>query len=351
MYLETLAHFATLFSGLGFSRHGAHGGHYHDAGCWMFDGGIFEPALVQKLRTHGLLRGFIRTLHADDRDWLLRDNTARKMLRDVHFVPADASQQLQETVERLRGNIDAATNIHQRGTLAELVPPASRARVARVLALAEMSDDDRAEAETTRRHNEMRAQHQRAAQLGGLTCCPLICILVAGGLCAHFLVKQIDRMVARNTSHWLGARTTAIGTAGVTNTRLVRGTDDSAIGNLTVHGKRMQELFAWTVTTGLAVGGVALAVVGVKLGVTAAAGLTRRVMAVARTSAMSSRASPTSAASTWSTVRPATAQSAQTGAAGAARPCVLPLPALLRAAPSFWAVGVPVTPPRSWPGR
>ena len=333
---------------LGFSHHGAHGGHYHDAGCWMFDGGIFEPSLVQKLRTHGMIRGFMRTLHARDQEWLLADETSRKALSDVQFVAPDASLRLQATVERLRGNIDTAARIQLQGTLTDLVPPASQARVARVLALAEMSDDDRAEAETTRRRNEIRARRDERGRAG---CCPplgAVCIFVAVGVSAHFLVKQIDHFVAQNTAQWLAARAKATG-SGATKA-VAAGTDDGAFSNLTVHGKRNMEMLAWTLTAGLTVGSVALTFFAAR----AATGLARRVIATATTSGafagISSRAS--TASSTWSagslaspTVLHSTKESARD------RLNALPLPALLRAMPPFWSGGVPVKPPATWPGR
>jgi hypothetical protein len=315
----------------------------------MFDGGIFEPSLVQKLRTHGLIQGFLRALHDQDREWLLRDETTRKALSDVQFVvPADPAQKLQATLERLRGT---AVRMQQQGTLVDLVPPASQARVARVLALAEMSDDDRADAETTRRRNEIHARRNRP----GHACCPplgTICTFVAVGVCAHFIVKQIDYFVAQNTSQWLTAKAKAISVSGTT--KLINaggGTDSGASGNLTVHGKRMQEMFAWTVTTGLVVGGVALTFVATR----AAIGVARRVVTAATTSSVAARlASPASAASKMSAAPVATStglRSATEAGTERASALLLPLPAVLRAMPPFWSGGVPVKPPPNWPGR
>ena len=333
---------------LGFSHHGAHGGHYHDAGCWMFDGGIFEPSLVQKLRTHGMIRGFMRTLHDQDQEWLLRDETARKALSDVHFVTPDASLQLQATVERLRRNIDTAARIQQQDTLADLVPPACQARVARVLALAEMSDDDRAEAETTRRRNEIRTRRERP----GPGCCPplgAVCMFVALGVSAHFLVKQIDHFVAQNTAQWLAARAKAT-SSGATKANAVAGGTSGAFSNLTAHGQRNMEMLAWTLTAGLTVGSVALTFVAAR----AATGLARRVVVAAmKCGAVAGRSSRAStASSTWSagsfaspTVLHSTKETAMD------RLSAPPIPALLRAMPPFWSGAVPVKPPATWPGR
>jgi hypothetical protein len=311
----------------------------------MFDGGMFEPSLVQKLRTHGMIRGFLRTLHDQDREWLLRDDeTSRKALSDVQFiVPADLPQGVQTTLERLHGNIDTAVRIRQQVTLLDLLPPASHARVARVLALAEMSDDDRADAEIMRRRNEIRARHDRPQQV---CCAPLgtICTFIALGVCAHFLVKQIDHFVARNTSQWLTAQvktTTKATDAG-------GATDGGAFGNLTVHGKRMQEMFAWTVTTGLEVGCVALTFVAAR----GAIGIARRIfMAATKSGAILHIASPATAASKVSAAPFAIPTGLTTETRTERASAITSLPAMLRAMPPFWSSGVPVKPPQNWPGR
>ena len=374
---------------LGFSHHGAHGSHFHDSGCWMFDGGSFTPALVQKLRTHGLLRAFLRTLHPDDREWLLRDGTARKALRDVQFVPpADAAAELQATMQRLRGNIDAAARIQQQGSgggsmLADLVPPGSQARVSRVLALAEMSGDQRAEAEAIRRRDEIQRRRERAAQ-GGFGCCPplcTICAFLAAGLCAHYLVQQIDRAVAQNASKWLTARAKA-GASAARNALAGGGTAGSAdsttgkaggYGTLTVHGQRMQDWFGWTVSAGLALGGAALTVFTLRAAGRAAGSLARNVATLVagakpssgvaiNTTGQAVRTVAASSASMAGAARPSILQAAAAaaaaaagnaggGAGGAGGALTRPLSAVLRAKPPFWSSGTPVRPPAAWPGR